>query len=215
MSKSRKPTIEEAREMSKEELSRSYGISEKLAVDFKTALEPEYFSTLTNSDLTFKEMAEKLGVSYLTIRHYRYTLTKVGLGGKRKRKSTIEAPQKILSFLKNKPSLYDDIFKNTEASPATLYRLIGKDKVRSVNMKLFGRGRRHTFHSDQLIDGLTARSIAYLPGEERLLGGKVTEHLPKELTLGMRKSLTYRLKSILPKEAFEVVYEYMREHAAR
>jgi hypothetical protein len=139
------------------------------------------------------------------------------LGTKKEHGRTSPESDKILSFIIGNPSTYEEIGKGigkTQHRAGTLVaHLKRKNKARSVNIELGRRNHKRTFHSEQLIGGLTDKSIAYLPGEERLLGEKITEYLPEELTIGMRKSLTHKLKSILPKEAFDVVHSYMNGHA--
>jgi len=212
-----KELIEKLRKISKEELSRISNISEHQAQNLKCAL--VYFSTITDHELSIKEMAEKTGLGKGTINVYRGTLIKAGLETRKKYKYSSPESDKVLSFIKGKPSTYEEIGEKAGKTITQVANLMTflkkKHKARNVNVELSRRNVKRNFRSDQLIDGLTDRAIAYLPGEEKLLGEKVTEYIPEKLTLGMRKSLTPRLKRILPKEAFEVVYEYICEHAVR
>lgn len=216
MSKPKKLTIEEVRKMSTNALATHYGIPKKqmyTAKQLKAASNPDYFSTITNHELSLEEMADETGLTKDVVSSYRHALIKTGFETPKKRSVV---PDKIKSFLKGKPSTYEEIRKEMKRDVYYYIRILRRrGEVRTVTIELSRAGVKRTFRSQELVDGLTDRVIAYLPGEEKLVGEKVTEYLPKKLTTGMRKSLSHRLKPILPKEAFETVHEYMQEHAVR
>jgi len=195
---------EELRKKSYKELARDLNIPEYRASLLKSALNPNHYPIITDHDLSTEEMMNETGFSKNYIYLLRGALIKVGLDERRS-----PSQDKVLSFIKCNPSTYKEIARGTGKTLKYVYNIMqtlrAKGKAQSVSIK-FGR-RDSQFHSDQLVGGISCRSIAYLPGEESWLGLKVAEHIPDELTPGMKKSLTYRLERILPKEAFEVAYK--------
>lgn len=215
--------IEELRKKSPEELSRIYSIPEYLGKDFRAALNPDYFFIITDDDLNLEEMAEKTGLNKRTINTYRRALIRARLETKKKYVRTSPESDKILSFIKDNSSTYEEIIKGTGKTREQIWNLMSilkrKNKVRNVIIEIGRSNLKSAFHSDQLLNyidsELLGKTIACLPGEEKLLGEKVTEYLAEELPPHVRKSLTRKFRGILPKEAFDVVYEYMREHAVK
>lgn len=66
-------------EMSKKEISETYGISDSYAAVLNSALKNKRFEVLNRQDLTPEEMSKELGISKSTINAYISVLKKVGL----------------------------------------------------------------------------------------------------------------------------------------
>ena len=87
-----------------------------------------------------------------------------------------------------------------------------KTGIRTVRLAINSADSRCSFYAEDLIGDLSNKSIIYFPGQEILLGKKVTEYLPEKLTLGMKKSLARKLRAVLPKKSFEFVYDYISKN---
>jgi predicted ArsR family transcriptional regulator len=125
----------------------------------------------------------------------------------------------IVSALEKEPLTYKEISEKTgipaEEVTQKIGRLRRKGTVRTVIIALGSSGRKRSFYSKDIVGELTGKAIAYFPWQEKGLGEKITDYIPDDLTLGMRKSLTHKLKNILPEKSFEVVYEYMHKQTIK
>ncbi len=83
-----------------------------------------------------------------------------------------------------------------------LRKLNRVEKVRFTH----GKKWRGPFSSYALFGDLGARLVAYLIGEEIFLGEKVAQHPPTDSKAWNTRN--YRLKQILPEEAYEIAYSY-------
>ena len=209
--------LDEMRKKSYKELARDLSIPEYQADFLKAAINPDYYSVITDHNRSLEEMANDTGLSKNAIVGYRSALIKAGLETpKNEGKESID---KVLLFLINKPSTYEEICRETGKTKSQVSGIITKlrrkDKIRTVTIELSRNDRSDNFSTHDLVDGITGKSIVYKPGDERLLGQKLTEYLPKKISRYERKSLTQRLKDILPKESFDTVHDYMKKHAVR
>ncbi len=217
-----KTQLEALRKIPREVLARTYNVSKQQASDLKMALNPDYYPILTNQEYSLDDMARKTNLSKSSIANYRSALITTGFEDRKRmiRKSWISSESdKVLSYLRGRPSTYEKICEGTGKSQNQVYSIIKflkeKDKVKTVILGLGRDGGKRVYHTYDLIDGISNRAIAYLPGDEKLLAKEITKHLPEKLPTGMRRSLSSRLRWFLPKKTLDVVKEYMKEHAVK
>lgn len=211
-------TIEEIRSLSSDELSKACLIKREEARTLKLAVNPKHYSTIVDSSLSLEEMAKKTKLSQSTVSRYRNALINVGLETRKERhvrKGSKEKNQ-ILKLVEGNPSTYREIIEVTgstkELTSYYVRQLKKGDNVRTVKMNL-GTGKGACpFHSKSLIGDLSGQNIVYCTGEEELLGKKIIEYLPNNLTRQVRKSLSGKLGRLLPKESFDVVHEYLLDN---
>ena len=201
--------IGELRTMTKKELSSAYNIPECEANNLKYALDPFCFPIITDRNLSVDQMASCTGLGNETIRTYRSALIKAGLEDSRN-DFGVPKSDRVILYIRGNPSTYEEIAQGISSDVKRVGGVVAAlrrgDKARSVTVKMVRRGTNSPFRSEDLVGKLTKKSIAYLQGDEGLLGLKVAAYIPGNLTMGMRKSLTQRMRRILPKESFDVVY---------
>jgi hypothetical protein len=124
---------------------------------------------------------------------------------------------RVLYSISGNPGTSKDIMQRTGFSyndaSGIVDRLIERKRILSFKMA-FGRRDTQSYRLHEIFDGITALNIFYVRGDEHLLGSYITGYLPREITLGMRKSLKYRLGG-LPKDAFDTVCDYIDKHMVR
>jgi hypothetical protein len=120
----------------------------------------------------------------------------------------------VLCFIKSNPSTYEEISIGTGEPKKRIVRAIRRlkqeDKARNVVIDLGRNSQRRNPDSEKLVNSLGRKAIAYCPGDERLLGEKIAEYLPKEFdSIYMKRGLIQRLRRFLPREAYNIVHEYI------
>ena len=122
---------------------------------------------------------------------------------------------RVLYSVSGHPGTHKDIEQRTGFNHDLVFtithRFIEEKKILPFNMSI-NRRSGQSYGAHESLDGIAALNIFYVPGDEHLLGSYITGHLPREITPGMRNSLTYRLKH-LPGKAYDVVCDYIIMHA--
>lgn len=125
---------------------------------------------------------------------------------------------KILYAISGNPSTYKDILGRTGVISknfrGSIDRLRKQKKVLSVYMGITRSGMGTRYGAHKSVGDIAHSNIYFVPGDEQLLGYYITGYLPKEMPMGLRKSLSRRLK-YLPKKTFNVIYSYLAEHTVR
>ncbi|NIM46626.1 MAG: peptidoglycan DD-metalloendopeptidase family protein [Candidatus Aenigmarchaeota archaeon] len=127
------------------------------------------------------------------------------------------AQDEIISSIRGNPLTYEEISEKTGRSGDNIAQLMSKlkrnEKAYNVRLKLATSSRTYSFHPDELIGKLAGKTIAFVSGEEILLGKRIIRDMPAELDdPQMKKSISQRLIPLLPEDAAEVVRDYMCFH---
>lgn len=113
----------------------------------------------------------------------------------------------------DKPMLAQDIAKKLSMSETvinkcllSLYRKGGVNRIRLISCRA---GSRVKYGSTTLFNGLASRHIYWKTGQERELVEMIKRAAPNGLinNPGMKRAMTLRLRSILPKAVFEEVWK--------
>lgn len=166
--------------------------------------------------LSQENIAENLGVSSFPV-HVR--MKKLGLKPWYKIEyDPVEVrnrDRRILYAIAGHPGTYRDIAQRTGVTENNLFttskdRLKRQHKVLVVEMNIAS----NFYGGHESVDGIAGLTIYYCPGDEQLLGSYITSYLPREISLGLRISLTQRLK-YLPKKTFYIVRQYILTHTVK
>lgn len=175
--------------------------------------------------LTEKVMASNLGVSQVAIS---IRMKQIGLKPWNKYVPKITNENwrtyygRVYYGISGNPGTCRDItqrtgIKNYESLKNILQGLKKLNKISSVSMDIRGCTGSTRYGSHDSVDGIAGLNVYYTRGDEQLLGSYITAHLPKKISLGLKRSLSYRMKHrlILPKEASKIVCDYIDTHTVK
>ena len=218
-------TLEELRKMSYKEIAEDLGIPKYKAIYLKIGIDPVYFPVLTDHSKSVKKMAEDTELKKSQVCNCRSALITTGI---EKRKEKIEFAHrfkpavkayKVRDYITGNPSTNEEIGRylgmNPNAAAQHINVLKRKGEARNVVMRLGTARDKCPFSSEDLIGELSGKSIAYVEGDDKLVGKKITDYLSSEMGTLERRILTKKFNRFLPQPIREVVFDYMRKHSVK
>lgn len=212
-------TPDELRSKSMEEIVKIMGFSgpyaEKYAYKLRGAL--KHYVILSDVSLSRQEMAEKAGLSFNTVQHYRGLLTSLDLADK---KIKLRSPEKgiddkeFLEYVKG-PRTIEDLMENMGFSKYYICKRVGelskKELLRKQNFIHLGIGTgSKKYRRKDLLPGMP-NVYVFKPGQEEMMADIVIFYISadeflEDISSGKKHSLTSCLQNSLPKDLFEIIY---------
>ena len=160
-------------------------------------VDPRRISELLDRELTYKEIADRLGVSRFTVYWWAKKLGKQrGRGGRWRWLGRREKVKKAMYELlaRRGPLDINEIVREIGTSRRLVYEILRENDEEFVTFKFtVGRRGSQKFGSFSLFDGMAGRRFVALRGDPRIVDF-MASHISGDMTMAKAKALHRRLK---------------------
>ncbi|MFH1473940.1 MAG: hypothetical protein ABIE55_03535 [Candidatus Aenigmatarchaeota archaeon] len=126
------------------------------------------------------------------------------------------AQDEIFRLLKRNPLTIEEVAetlgKPVRITSGLIRKLERRGPVNTLYVSLGKCTLKHKHYSSDILGKLNRKKIAYVIGDETLVGKRIAQNLPTNLDWGTKNSITKRLIPTLPKRVDQVVIDYMKKH---